>query len=631
MQKNQFSLLKERKFLPYFCTQFLGAFNDTVFRNLLILWISIFFATIGKQGEGNSLVHLCTALFNIPFFLFSATAGQVANKYDKFKLIQIVKFIEIPIALLVLYGFLTENVNLLLSLLFLMGLQSTFFGPVKYSVLPVYLEKNELLGGNALVETATFLAILIGSIFAGALFYYSGNNSLVVCGIIIIVAILGYITSLFIPHIKTGQSDVKINWNLFSTTCSVLAQTKRSKPVFLAVIGISWFWGYGAVLLSQLPSYVETCLNGENIITTTLLAAFSVGISIGSLFCEKISNKKVEMWLVTLGSIGMTIFSIDIYFATDWIVISDFGTKLKFADMFKEIPHLRIFFDFMLIGVFGGFYVVPLYTLMQIRTSPKNRTNVIAGNNVFNALFMASAAILTMVLMKLLKLTITEVFLLVAILNILVAFYSYIIMPEFITKFLAWFLVKLFYRIESKNIEMIPKNGPVIIVCNHISFIDPLIIMSACKRPVRFVMDYGYYKKPVANWVFRLARTIPINSEGENPKQILIAFKQIEEALKKNQVVAIFPEGEITRNGEINKFKTGIERIVKRVPVPVIPVALQGLWGSVFSRRYKGFIRLIPKRLWLKVGIVFGEPVPPEQVSANLLKDYVKELRGNKL
>ena len=624
-ESSQFALLRERRFLPFFCAQFLGAFNDNVYKNALVTLLA-FQVTSAAVADSGTLIVLSGALFILPFFLFSATAGQLADKYEKSRFIQYVKLLEILIMIIGSVGFVTHHLALLLVALFLMGLHSTLFGPLKYAILPQHLAKHELVGGNALVDTGTFIAILVGTIL-GIVLISSGNAGIaLVCAGTIGIAVLGWLASRAIPHSPAPVPDLHINWNPFTETLRNLAFLKTNRTVFLSVLGISWFWFFGATFLSQFPLYARDYLGGDEKLYMLLLGIFSIGIGAGSLLCEKLSGHKIEIGLVPFGSIGLTVFAFDLYFATPAAGATAHGV-VAFA---TDPAHWRLLADLLLIGIFGGFYIVPLYALIQSRSEPTHQSRIIAGNNILNALFMVASALLSIAMFKA-GFTIPDLFLATALLNALVAVYIYTLVPEFLMRFLVWLLIHSIYRLDKSGLEKIPEHGPAVLVCNHVSFVDALIIAAACRRPIRFVMDHNIFRVPLLNFIFRTSKTIPIASARENPKLLEQAYDDIAAALSNGDLVGIFPEGRITDTGELYPFRAGISRIVARTPVPVMPMALRGLWGSFFSRK-DGRAMSRPLRLapFKNIGLTVGDPVTPAQVTPDYLQSIVLAMRGDR-
>ena len=512
-RESQYSLLKQRRFGPFFFAQFLGAFNDNVFKNSLLILIAFQIAGPGRLSS-NTLINISAGLFILPFFLFSATAGQLADKYEKSFLIRLVKLLEISIMLLAAVGLYQRSVPLLVGVLFLMGTQSALFGPVKYGILPQLLDDKELIGGNGLVGMGTFLAILLGTAIGGLLIGNAEYGTTAVGATVVSIACLGYWISRSVPAVPTVDPGLKINWNPMTETWRIIQFTRQSRTVFLSVIGISWFWFFGATYLAQFPNYTRLILHGNEQVVTLLLASFSLGVGAGSLWCERMSGRMVEIGLVPFGSIGLTVFGVDLYYA-----VPQFGPgELLNAFQFLQVPgSWRLVLDVVLIGMFGGFYVVPLYALVQQRSKASHRSRVIAGNNVFNALFMLLSAIMAIAAFSA-GLTIPQLLLITAVLNGLVAIYIYTLVPEFLARFFVWIFIHTIYRIHKTGLEQIPERGPAVLVCNHVSFVDALVIAGCVRRPIRFVIYYKIFQIPLLSFVFRTAGAIPIASKKEDPE-----------------------------------------------------------------------------------------------------------------
>ncbi|MCB1765808.1 MAG: MFS transporter [Candidatus Competibacteraceae bacterium] len=621
---NEFTLLKERRFLPFFMTQFLGAFNDNVFKNALIILIAF---QAADPAQANVLVNASAGLFVLPFFLFSATAGQLADKYEKSRLMRWIKLLEILIMLGAAAAFILDSVPLLIGLLFLMGAQSTLFGPVKYSILPQHLKPEELVGGNGWVEMGTFLAILIGTLLGGVLIAIQDNGPWLVASAVVILAILGFLSSLFIPRAEPDAPDLRINWNPFTETWRTINITRRNRTVFLSVMGISWFWFLGATYLAQLPNYTKLNLGGDEHVVTLLLTTFALGIGIGSMLCERLSGRQVELGLVPFGSIGLSLFGIDLFFAVPSVAID--APLIGAQEFLRSASSWRVLLDILLMGTFGGFYIVPLYALVQQRSEPAFRSRVIAGNNIINALFMVLSAVLAILFLDRVGLSIPQFLLLTAIFNAVVAIYIFTLVPEFLMRFIVWILVNTVYRLRTQGLEHIPEEGPVVVICNHVSYMDALVVIGCCRRPIRFVMDYQIFQIPVLSFVFRTAGAVPIAPARENSAILEQAYERVARYLEEGEVVGIFPEGRLTGDGEIGPFKGGVQRIIRRNPVPVVPMALRGLWGSFFSRRLGKAMSHFPRRFWSRIELIVGEPVPPNQAASPLLREKVVALRGD--
>ncbi|MCE5233319.1 MAG: MFS transporter [Xanthomonadaceae bacterium] len=619
---SQFSLLGRRRFAPFFWTQALGAFNDNAFRNALVMLVAF---QMGLDDHTVSLyTNLAPALFILPFFLFSASAGQLAEKFEKTRLIRYVKLFEIGAMALAAVGFYTHSVALLLAVLFLMGLHSTVFGPIKYAILPQALRHDELIGGNGMVEMGTSLAILTGQIAGGAAIMQHPRGELYASMLVIAVAACGWLASRAIPPAPATAPQLRFDWNPWRQTVQALGFVRKRSTVFHAVLGISWFWFFGGIFTAQLPNYTKLHLGGDESVSILVLTLFSVGVGVGSLLCERLSGRRVEIGLVPLGSIGLTVFGVDLFFARP---DAPPASGLDWLAFLAAPGNLRVALDLTLIGLFAGFYIVPLFALVQARTDKSELSRVIAGNNVLNALFIVVAALFGIGVLSL-GVSIPRLFLIVALMNAAVAFYIYALTPEFLMRFLTWIIVSTLYRIRSDGLERIPEDGPALLVCNHVSYVDALIIMGSVRRPVRFVMHHRIFAIPVLRFIFRTARAIPIAGAKEDPVLLARAFAEIDAALAAGELVCVFPEGGLTRDGDIAPFRPGVEKMLARRPVPVIPLALRGLWGSIFSRRDSALHRTrLPRRFWSRIALAVGAPLPPSSSAAEL-ETSVRELRG---
>ena len=620
-QGSQFRLLRQRRFLPFFGAQAFGAFNDNVYKNVLVI-VATYHATSYTRLEPELLTNIAAGLFILPYVLFSGIAGQLADRLDKALVMKVVKAAEIVIMTIAALGLAAHSVEVLLSALFLMGVHSTFFAPAKYGLLPEVLEESELVGGNALVEMGTFLAILLGTLAAGLLAEQGGTGMIATA--LIGVAAVGFATSLAIPALRPAAPDLRVDWRPWTSAWDNIRAARESRAVFLSILGISWFWFYGALVLAQLPLFSKDVLGGSEQIVTQLLVVFSAGIGIGSLLCERLSGRKVEIGLVPFGSIGLTAFAVDLYFA---VPDAPPGVALTAAQFVAVPGSWRVLLDLGLIGVFGGFFIVPLYALVQQRSRREVMSRVIGANNILNAVFMVAAAILAAGALQA-GLSIVELFLLTALLNALVTGYIYSLVPEFLLRFLAWLLVHFIYRMKTRGTENIPAHGPALLICNHVGFADALVISAGCPRPVRFIMEASIFRIPLLSLIFRGMKAIPVAPQKEDPEVYERAFQIVASELRDGQLVCIFPEGRLTPDGEIGEFRAGMMRILKETPVPVVPMALTGLWDSMFSRKYGAVWKRWPRRFWPRIGLVVGAPIPPERADLQSLRKAVVELRG---
>ncbi|MFC0252909.1 MFS transporter [Massilia consociata] len=627
-QPSQFSLLTQRRFGPFFWTQFLGAFNDNLFKTALLV-ILTYDALSWTTISPSLLNNLIPGLFILPFVLFSATAGQIADKFDKARLARFVKVLEIAIMLVAGIGWMTHTLWILVLAVVGMGLHSTLFGPVKYAYLPQQLKPEELVGGNGVIEMGTFVGILLGEVMGAVLVAYKPWGIELVAGATLLCALLGLIASWRIPPSPAPVPELRISRNPFAESIRNLKFSAQNRTVFLSMLGNSWFWFYGALVLSQFPVYAKDYLHGDHSVFVLLLTVFSLGIGAGSLLCEKLSGHKVEIGLVPFGSIGLSVFGIDLYFASVAFMDANLTATVD-AFALLALPGVwRILGDLVLIGVFGGFFIVPLFALIQTRCDQKHVSRTIAGMNILNAIFMVAAAGVAILLLGQ-GFTIPELFLVTALLNACVAVYIFSLVPEFLMRFLAWMLIHTGYRVRTVDADRIPEHGPAVLVCNHVSYVDALVIGAASPRPIRFVMDHRIFRTPFLRWIFRAAKAIPIAPAKEDPFLMERAFIDIAEALHQGELVCIFPEGKLTHTGEMNAFRSGIARIVERSKVPVIPMALRGLWGSMFTRDPSNiFERSFARGIRSKLALAVGQPVAPEAASPEYLQQQVMALRGD--
>ena len=628
-QPSQFSLLSQRRFAPFFWTQFLGAFNDNLFKTALLVALT-YDALSWTTLDPGFLNNLIPGLFILPYVVFSATAGQIADKVEKGRLARFVKMLEVAIMLVASIGWMTHTLWLLIAAVVGMGLHSTLFGPVKYAYLPQHLKPEELVGGNGVVEMGTFVGILLGEVAGALLVAHKPFGIELVAGASLLMALIGLAASWRIPASPAPAPELRINHNVLLESVRNLRFSAQNRTVFLSMLGNSWFWFYGALVLSQFPVYAKDYLHGDHSVFVLLLTVFSLGIGLGSLLCEKLSGRKVEIGLVPFGSIGLSVFGIDLYFASEAYLSAATNTATVDAFVLLALPgSLRILADLVLIGVFGGFFIVPLFALIQTRCDPKHVSRTIAGMNILNALFMVAAAGVAILLLGQ-GFSIPQMFLVTALLNAAVAVYIFSLVPEFLMRFLAWLLIHTIHRVRTVDIERIPDAGPAVLVCNHVSYVDAIVIGAASPRPIRFVMDHRIFRTPFLGWIFRTAKAIPIAPAKEDPFMMERAFVDIAEALHNGDLVCIFPEGKLTSTGEMSEFRGGIAKIVERSRVPVIPMALRGLWGSVFTRDPGNLFERSFARGWRsKLALAVGVPVPPQQATPEYLHEQVRTLRGD--
>ncbi|WP_028996292.1 MFS transporter [Azohydromonas australica] len=621
---SQFALLRQRRFAPFFWTQFLGALNDNLFKFALTVLVTYQLQLAWLPPALAGLV--IGALFILPFLLFSATAGQLADRHDKRSLMRAVKTLEIAIMALGAAGFVLQLVPLLLGCVFLMGLHSTLFGPVKYAYLPQHLDTHELTGGNGLVEMGTFVAILLGNVAGGLLIALPGRGAQLAAAACVVLALLGRWSAQRLPPSPASDPGLRMNWNPVSETWRNLRLAHGNLVVFRSLLGISWMWFFGAVFLSQFPSFAREVLRGDEHVASLLLVVFSVGVGSGSLLCERLSRRQVEIGLVPLGAIGMSVFAVELFFAVRALPAA---AGMQGVGAFLSLPaNWRVLADLGALALCVGLYSVPMYALVQMRAQPTHRARIIAANNILNALFMIASSLIAGALLQA-GLDVPQIFLLTGLANAVVALYIFLLVPEYLLRFASWIVTHAVYRFRVQGEDHIPTTGAALLACNHVSYVDALLIAAASPRPIRFLMDHRIFATPLLGWLFRLAKAIPIAPQREDPEAYERAFEAACRALDEGDLVGIFPEGAITRDGQLQPFKGGVMKILRTHPVPVVPLALHNLWGSSFSRiDGKGLMsRPLRRGLFNRVELAVGVPLAAEALlSPEDLRGRIEEL-----
>ncbi len=624
---NQFALLRQRRFAPFFWTLFSGAANDNLFKFAFTVMVTYQLSVGWLPPAMAGLV--IGALFILPFLLFSATSGQLTDKIEKTRMIRFVKNLEIGIMLLAAWGFMSANVPVLLGCTFLMGLHSTLFGPVKFAYLPQVLSERELTGGNGMVEMGTFVAILMGNVVGGLLVAVPQVGPTYVAVACVALALAGRLVAQGVPPAPATDPGLVINWNPVTETWRNLKLAHGNIVVFRSLLGISWMWFFGAVFLSQFPSFAKEVLHGNEQVASLLLVVFSIGIGTGSLLCEVLSRRHVEIGLVPLGAIGMSVFAIDLYFASSSLPPAD---VMGLGAFVAQPQHWRVMADLALLSLFAGLYSVPMYALIQMRSQPTHRARIIAANNILNALFIIASSLIAGAMLAA-GFSVPQIFLFTGLANAVVAFYIFLVVPEYLLRFVAWMSSRFVYRFKVQGDQHLPSTGAAVLVCNHVSFIDAVLLMAASPRPMVFLMDHRIFRQPVLGWLFRLAKAIPIAPQKEDPQAYEAAFERAAEVLRAGDLLAIFPEGGITKDGTLQPFKGGIVKILDRaradgLDVPVVPMALTNLWGSYFSRIEQGTAMVRPFRRGFlnRVGLNVGAPMSAAEVTPELLFARVEGL-----
>lgn len=624
---SQFALLKQRRFAPFFWTQAAGAANDNLLKFAVTVMVTY---QLQVSWLPPSLAGLAIgALFILPYLLFSATAGQLADKLEKRRLIVALKDLEVGIAVLAGIGLVTHSPALLLVCIFLFGLHSTVFGPVKYGYLPQHLDVQELTGGNGMVEMGTFVSILLGNLAGGFLVTLPAgaavNGAQAVAVACIGLAVLGRLAASQIPLSPPSDASLKVNWNPLSETWRNLKLAYPHTAVFRSLLGISWMWLFGSIFLSQFPAFAKDVLQGNEHVASLLLVVFSIGVAVGSLLCETMSRRMVEIGLVPVGALGMTVFALDLYAATAGMGGSNASATAPYSllGFLGVAEHWRVLADLFGLSLSAGLFSVPMYALVQMRSPATHRSRIIAANNILNALFMVVGSVLAGAALKL-GATVQELFLGVAVLNLLVAVYIFSLVPEYFIRFVAFLVTRLAYRFHTVNAERIPTEGAALIVASQLSYADAALVLAVSPRPIRFVIPTSAYSKPLLGFFFRLARTIPVTPMQAEGQDIYDgAFQKVEAALSRGELVCVFQEGEHAQGDRLEPFNASIAKVVSRQGVPIIPVELRGR-GSKASNATPP--STLGRGARPRIEVVVGEVVTTESPSNERLRQRVKAL-----
>lgn len=620
MESNQLSLFKDRRFLPIFLVQFCGCLNDSILKNALIILI-----TFKLSNDLNTPVYLLIMLANIifilPFVVFASLAGQIADRYERTLLVKIIKLSEIAIILLSVIGFFTTNLTILFVCLGLMGTHSTFFGPIKYSVLPDHMKKDELLAANGYVEAGTFLSILLGTMLGG---FYNFNNELII-GLIVFTAVIGYVASFFMPKSNNSNPSIKINFNIVNETVNMVKYASSKNHVYLAILGISWFWFIGAAIMAQIPSLTKDILGADENVANLFLATFSIGVGVGSFWCNKLFANKITTKYIFAAALGISIFGIDLYFASQIVAVSYEPEQLKNIWQFLSRGHyIRILVDLFFLACIGGLYVVPLFAVMQYFSSPAYRSRIVATNNLINSFFMAgSTGILSLLFYW--GFSIPSVILIVSLLNMVIAVYIYRLIPDSriiprrIWKLIFKCFFTLMYQVQVKNIENYKKAGKrTVIVANHLSYLDPALIACYVPENIQFAINLTVAKEWWVRPFLKIIKTYPI--EPNNP----MAIKSLIEEVKKDKKIAIFPEGRTSVTGSLMKVYEGPGMIADKADATILPIRVDGTQFTVFSKVRK--LMRVKFALRRKITITILPPVklnPPADLDSRLRRKFI--------
>lgn len=601
MQKNFFSLIKQTGFGSLFWIQFLGAFQDNIFRSSLLIIVT-YGLGIYQGGNAHLLTPFIGGIVILPFFLFSSLAGQVADKYDKAYLVKIIKGCEIFIVLFAIYGFSKQSLVLMLLALFFNMVQSTFFGPLKYSLIPTYLPLEKVIHANALIESSTFISILLGTVVGGILIKADKIGVILLSLAMLASVMASWGISLRLPKVKASDPNLKINWNLYSETIAIIRYAANDRVVFLAIIGISWFWVLGSVILTQIGTYGRNVIGVNESVAILFMFLFAVGIGLGSYLCNRWMRGEIDAKIVPWGAVATTIFIVDLVYISHYVSLSS-PDYIGISQFLKTGYGGRICIDLLLIAVGAGMSMVPLYALVQTQSDPRHCSRVIAANNVMNAFFMVISSLATMLLIAL-DVTILNIFLIVGVLNLFVIHRLSVLVPESIFQLILQAVFKLFYRVEVKGMDNFYKAGDrVLIIANHISFLDAAIIFAFI--PER--LNYAIYTFYIHKWWIRMI-TPGINLLPVDPTNPM-ATKRLIELIRQGKKCVIFPEGRITETGSLMKVFDGPGMIADRSDANIIPIRIDGAQYSFFSR-LKGKIRRKP---FPKISITI---LPPQKVQA---------------
>ncbi len=597
-------------FIALYLCQFLGALNDNIFKSALLVIIAFRFAD--RPGEVALLNNLAAALLILPFLLVSPLAGQLADRGEKARMIRHNKLFELGICLFGMLALYIGSVPALLGIVFALGTQSALFGPNKYAVLPQLLPDALLVRGNAQVASATFVAILLGALLGGIL-ARAETTWLWVGGSTAGVALLGLLAARRLPALAVAAPDLKLDYNFLREVKFSLTYTWRNPMIWLALIGISWFWFLGSAYLTQLPSLARFYLGGDETLVSELILVFILGVCGGAVLCAWLSDQRPELALVPLALLLISLVSLDL------------GLLLNETEI-GQASAWRAGLDIHLLGWAGGLIGVPLYAQLQQTTALHNRARIIAVNNVANALFMISSALLGMLVLGTVGRSLGDFMLVLALLNLIPLIWFSLRLTRPLLRLLAQMAARLVYRIEVRDLAQVPQSGPALLVCNHVSYADAILLMAVIRRPVRFLMTRDIYERPWLKWVLAAAGCIPLASPLEHRATFQSAFASASESLKAGELVCIFPEGRLSPDGELHVFKRGFEKILELAPVPVVPLGIRGMWGSFFSHGEGPVLRKRPQWRRRSVLIRAGVALDISEASAERLRRVVADL-----
>lgn len=601
MESNRLYLFRDMRFLPIFIIQFCGCLNDNVLKNALIILITYQLST-QLPVSAPVLILFANTIFVLPFIIFASIAGQVSDKYERSSLVKIIKLLEIIIILFAIYGFMHSSLAILFLSILFMGVHSTFFGPIKYSVLPDHLHKGELLGANGFIEASTFISILIGTIIGG---YYTINGNLITI-ILLFVAIIGFVASYFLPESNNANSEVKVSFNILRESLSMINYAKTKKQLYLAILGISWFWFISAAILAQIPSLAKETFGADENVANLFLATFSIGVGVGSFLCSRIFENEITTKYVFVSAVGISIFGIDLFFASRISMIHYEPEQLKSLYVFLSKKHnWRILIDLFFMSAIGGLYIVPLFAVLQYFSPPAHRSRIIAINNFINSIFMAGSTIILSLLFYW-GYSVTFVILFVSLLNIVVAFYIYKLIPELkivpfsVIRGIFKFVFDLMYNVEVKGIENFYQAGErVVVIANHISYLDPPLLASYLPGELTFAINTTTSKVLWVRPFLKMARALPLDPTSP------MAIKTLIKEVQKNKKIAIFPEGRRSATGSLMKIYEGPGMIAEKAGATILPIRIDGTQFTHFAK----LKNILKTRLFPKITITILPPV----------------------
>ncbi|MGB5589400.1 MAG: MFS transporter [Gammaproteobacteria bacterium] len=617
---SQFALLAQRRFLPLWLCRLANSLNSELLRMGAIFLIG---ATAAASLGNNSLRREIAIWFVLPALLAAPLGGQLADRFDRRTLIWITQLTGLLTAAVGSYAMLTNNHSALLAAVALAGFQVSIFGPTAGALVRQHLGPHELMAGSGLLVAAQQLAVVVGLpavLLAASSFE---GDAAVIGSVLVLSGLLGALAGACVPESSPPQPGFALAWNPLAAIRGTLLVVLKDRNLFLAVLGVSWFWFTSLVYLIFLPDFGVEVLGVNPAQSPVLILLPVAGVLIGSLLCRPASGQRVELGLVPLGALGMTVGGVAFYFSAPDAATSSF----TLWELLEQNAFRWLAADMLLFGIAAGLFVVPLNAYI-LETAPGGKLGRVLGGTYFYNLLFISLVIGGADWLLAEGLSVHGLILLVTLMHAGVSLYIFLLLPEFLLRLVMWVLVHTIYRVDASGLEKVPPQGPAIIVCNHITYMDALIIGARVRRPIRFVMHKYIFEIPLLSTFFRLAKAIPIVSAKKDPEGLAAAMDQVANELSAGRLVAIFPEGRLTTDGEMGIFRSGIERMVERNPVPVVPMALQGLWGSFFSNDGGPPLTHRPRLNWSRIGLRVGDPVPAESVSAADLQQRVLDLRA---